>query len=734
MAKLRSALASAGPPFWAAWRGWGFRALWTFCLVLLLPATAAAQRPTRQVLLIHSFQRDFAPFDTIASEFKTGLSQASDDTIIFFDVTVSLSRSAEASSDTALLDYLTRSFAAERLDLVVALGGPATRFIQRHQQELFPTTPLLLAGVDERNVEYGLLSAKDAVVAVRNDLRRWAENILSLLPQTREIFVVVGSSMFERRWRDRMMTELVVLNGRVKVTYLDDLSFAEMLRRCRTLSPHSAVMFGLLWVDRAGVPMTEEQALPALHASCNAPIFGLHSTQVGRGTVGGSVMAIDRVADNVTEAARRILMGEPPTTVSPPTQLAEAHVFDARELRRWGISEARLPASSTVLFREPTVWQQYRWPIALALAVGLVQASLIGTLLANRVRRQRAERSLLESSRRLATILDTAGEGIVTLKEDGSIESMNAAAEALFGWTVAEVEGRHVHDLMPGIFTAPDGSGHPLLIGLREVTGRRRDGSTVPLEFTVRETALVSRHVFTCVVRDLTDRKLAESHERQFGQRLLHAQEDERARLARELHDDVSQRLAQLALDTSRPGEGSSRRGPAPSSNLHEVHQGLLRLSEDVHTLAYRLHPRFLAHLGLARALRTECERVARQHSLRVHASLESTGDSISKDAALCLFRVAQEALHNVARHSRANAVLVSMTDVADGVELVIQDHGVGFDVSLQNRTPSLGLASMRERVQAAGGWLKIESAPGRGTSITAWLPVEAASCKYASS
>ena len=601
-------------------------AVWALLLAVLLPATAAADRPTRQVLLLHSFQRDFAPFDRIARDFKTGLSQASADTIIFLDVSVSLSRSAEATHDGALVSYLTNSFATEKLDLVVAIGGPATRFIQRYRPSLFPNTPLLLAAVDERSLARDALTAIDAAVPVRNEPVRLVENILSLLPQTREIFVVVGSSMFERRWQASMEEELVTLNQRVRITYLNDLAFSEVLRRCQTLPPHSAVWYGLLWIDAAGVPLTEEQALPALRAVTNAPIFGLHSTQVGRGAVGGPVMAIDQVTSNAIDAARRILQGESPQALRYPAQGSDAIVFDFRELRRWNISEARLPAGAVVLFRELTAWHQYRWPMAIALTIGLLQASLIAGLLVHRVKRRHAERALVESGR------------------------------------------------------------------------------------------------------------VAETHARQFSQRLLRAQEDERARLARELHDDVTQRLTQLALDTGRAVDGPSTIEPVLPANLEEVRQGLFRLSEDVHTLAYRLHPRFLAHVGLARALKTECERLARQNAILVQTALESTAESVSQEAALCLFRIAQEALNNVVRHSGATSVVVSLRDVGNGIELSVRDYGVGFVLADQGRTPSLGLTSMRERLEAVGGQLTIESAPGWGTSIAAWLPVEMAACQRASS
>jgi signal transduction histidine kinase len=152
------------------------------------------------------------------------------------------------------------------------------------------------------------------------------------------------------------------------------------------------------------------------------------------------------------------------------------------------------------------------------------------------------------------------------------------------------------------------------------------------------------------VIRDITEQKHAEEALRNFSARLIGAQEEERARLARELHDDITQRLARLAIDVGRSEVGM----PAPplDETGRSVREELIRLSEDVHALSYRLHPSILEDLGLAAALKAEAERFERQRASAIELKVEALPDSVSSDAALCLFRVAQEALRNAARHS----------------------------------------------------------------------------------
>ena len=161
------------------------------------------------------------------------------------------------------------------------------------------------------------------------------------------------------------------------------------------------------------------------------------------------------------------------------------------------------------------------------------------------------------------------------------------------------------------------------------------------------------------------------------------------------------------------------------AETMRFVRDGLVSLSEDIHALSYRLHPSVLEDLGLAEALKAECERFSRQESVPTEVEVGLAPADIQPESALCVFRVTQEALRNVARHARARSVKVSVRPLDEGLQLAVVDDGVGFEPALQRERPSLGLASMRERVGLLGGELDIESAPGQGTTILVWLPLK---------
>jgi signal transduction histidine kinase len=677
-------------------------------LILMLSPFSADGADVKRVLLLHSSGRELGPFDVFTEGFREELDRQSAVPLQYYEASLEPPRAGP--SDEPVVHFLQSMFADRSPDLIVPIGGPASKFAVAYRQRLFPAAPMLLAAVDQRHLRSADLTSNDAVVAVMHDAGKAIEDIQTVLPKTRTVFVVIGDSPVERFWREDLGREFQRFQNQLTFIWGNDLSFAEMLKRCGTLPPNSAIFYALLSLDAAGFPQTEEDTLAELHKIANAPIFGVESSQLGLGIVGGPLMSMDDLSRNAAGAAIRILNRESPEGVRLPPQLPGPSLYDWRELRRWDIDENRLPPGSIVQFREPTLWQRYKWYVLAGALVCFVESVLIWSLLANLRKRRRAEHLLLESRNRLSAILETAGEGIMAVDDRGVVESVNAAAEKMFGFAAAEMIGHDVNTILP--------------VGLgEEVNCRRKDGSSFPVELERSEVVLDDRRIFTYFVRDMTERKRAEQMVLDFGKQLLRAQEAERARLARELHDDITQRLARLALDSGRVDfqEDKSTLGRA----MYEVHDEIVRLSEDVHALAYRLHPALLERLGLANALRVECEQFSRQEPTRVNIEIENVAVQLPQDLGLCLFRVTQEALRNVSRHARAATVDVSLRPSETGLRLTVKDNGVGFHSGEEQKRPSLGLASMRERVRLLGGRMTIESEPGRGTALDIWVPFQ---------
>ena len=222
---------------------------------------------------------------------------------------------------------------------------------------------------------------------------------------------------------------------------------------------------------------------------------------------------------------------------------------------------------------------------------------------------------------------------------------------------------------------------------------------------------------------DVTERRLAQEALSTVSQRLIDAQEEERRRLARELHDDISQRLGLLSLRLSEVTQAFLKPGEDVDRLLSLTRGEVANLVKDVHDLSHRLHPPRLEILGLAAAADALCDEFSSPMTMEVHFQSEGIPKRLPSRISLCLYRVLQEALQNAAKHSGARHVDVSLKAHADRIELTVEDTGGGFNVDDAARTRGLGLSSMKERIKGVHGQLVVDSEPQRGTAIRARVP-----------
>jgi len=204
---------------------------------------------------------------------------------------------------------------------------------------------------------------------------------------------------------------------------------------------------------------------------------------------------------------------------------------------------------------------------------------------------------------------------------------------------------------------------------------------------------------------------------------LIEAQEQERARIARELHDDLSQRMALLQIHLEQFQQDTTGLSFKARQQLHDIAEVSTEVSSSIHDLSHQLHPSKLDTLGLVASLAGLCREFSEQHNLQVQFFHHDIPGQIPKDVTLCLFRIVQEALHNVVKHSGASEATVQLSVHDDRIELAICDPGVGFNPESAKGDASLGLISMRERLRLVGGHLAVESEPSHGTRIHVGIP-----------
>jgi signal transduction histidine kinase len=209
---------------------------------------------------------------------------------------------------------------------------------------------------------------------------------------------------------------------------------------------------------------------------------------------------------------------------------------------------------------------------------------------------------------------------------------------------------------------------------------------------------------------------------RDISGRLIAAQEEERRRIARDLHDDFSQKLALLSIDLERLRQNPEAR--EVRQQILELCERAQEISSDVQQLSYQLHPSKLDRLGLVVALKSHCDEIKKHHELELSFIHHNVPARLPQEIALCVFRIVQEALRNIVRHSKAASALISLVGKDEAIHLTVSDSGIGFAVSSARSREGLGLISMEERLRLVGGEILIHSRPGRGTMIDVQIPL----------
>jgi PAS domain S-box-containing protein len=352
---------------------------------------------------------------------------------------------------------------------------------------------------------------------------------------------------------------------------------------------------------------------------------------------------------------------------------------------------------------------------------------------------ERTNAALIESEERFRTFLDHAANLAFIKTTDGRYLYANRRFREAFSLDQNSIVGKTDEELFPRV-QADQFRFHDLITleaGTAmefEETSLYVDGphTTIAVKFPMRDK---SGHVYGVggIVTDINERKRTEET-LQLQQKQLHdltaklikAQEDERQRIARELHDDVSQRLAALVLDVASLERHPPLLPELIGKSLEPVREQLEQLSDDLHNLAYKLHPSLLQHAGLQPAVEDHIREVTKRTGLSVSLKVHRMSGSLSLDHSTCLFRVLQESLQNVAKHACATEATVKLSGSSKGVGLSVTDNGKGFDASDKSaHHKGLGLTSMRQRLRLLNGFLRVHSRPAEGTKICAWVPVK---------
>ncbi len=577
------------------------------------PAAAAAQDGQKQVLVLYSTRRDAQIVVVGERELPRILGQGLAEGLDYYSETIDQGRFPDSLYQEALRDFLRVKYRGRRFDAVIAMSDLAVEFVGRSRSELFPDTPVVFfsGSADTQH-----LANSTGVVAPLHFAGTLAL-AAKLQPDIQQVFVICGADS-DQSYETLAREQFRPFEPGLTFTYLTGLPTQDLEARLATLPDHSIVYYLVVNRDGAGNSFHPLAYLDRLATVANAPVYSWVDSAMDHGIVGGHLKNLEAETAAVAELTLRVLRGEKADSI--PSQAPDLGVnqVDWRQMRRWGIPEARVPADTRIMFRELTTWDRYRVYIIGALAVLLAQAVLIAGLLVQRSRRRDAE---------------------------------------------AQVRGNQAE--------------------LRANVERIRD----------------------------------------LGARLLNAQDSERSRIARELHDDISQQMALLAIDLELLG-GAVRGETAGLAQ--EALSRAQNVARSVHDLSHRLHPARLRLIGLVAAL-SGLQRELSNSGVAIRFTHEDVPTDLPTELTVSIFRVVQEALQNALKYSGAHHISVHLSGRPDSLVLAVVDDGVGFDVQTA-WGKGLGLISMRERLEGIGGTLNLRSTPGAGVRLDVSVPLASGS------
>jgi len=443
------------------------------------------------------------------------------------------------------------------------------------------------------------------------------------------------------------------------------------------------------------------------------------------------IVLYNRAAEKVFGWPREQILRQPLEKLIPQ-RFRATHAEHVHKFGTTGVTSRRMGALS-VIYGLRASGEEF--PIDASISqLATPQGKLYTVILRDISLRLQAEERHARLAARLSGLLDSAMDAIITVDESQRIVLYNRAAEKIFGWTTEEALGQSLSRLMPERFR----SGHGAFVqrfGSTGVTsrrmgdntvvyGRRADGEEFPMEASISQLKTADGKLYTVILRDVTERVRAQEERSAFAAAAHAIREEEKTRVARELHDELAQSLTALKMDTIWVRDNAAESPQAVGPKLAEMLAMLDRAVASTRRIAADLRPLMLDDLGLVPAIEWLVSNFSQRSGVATTLKADEELE-LREPYATAVFRIVQESLVNVGKHAAATEATVSIEQVGDAVELVVQDNGKGFVTSAPRKPQSLGLLGLRERAQLLKGSFSIDSAPGEGTRVSVRIPMD---------
>jgi signal transduction histidine kinase len=383
-------------------------------LAILLPSGATrASGATRHVLILSGYNYTFPAATKVMDGIQKRLRERAPLEIVIDAEFLDLVRVTDPGHALRTANFVREKYAGDPPDAVVVVGGVTLHFVMQYRDIIAPTTPILFAGVAPASYAAERPPPEITGIITKLDLEKTIELAERLQPDARRLFVIAGSSAVEdRRWQEAARKAVMGHPRQFDTTYLFGLSYDELVAEVSKVPRDSIVVMLTFFADGAGKPFVPGEVAKEIARISPAPVYGPYDTYIGNGVVGGFVETFESLGNVAADLVLEVLAGKDPATIPAHTNPAQAFRVDARAMDRFGLNQSNLPPGSTVLFKEPSLWDQHRtFILATALVVAL-QSLVLAALLSQRLRRRQVEVSLKESEDRMTFTAASVNVGL----------------------------------------------------------------------------------------------------------------------------------------------------------------------------------------------------------------------------------------------------------------------------------------------------------------------------------
>ncbi len=388
--------------------------LLSIALALWAASAWPALGATRHIVMLFDERPELPGLAAIDAEFVKTLTAGSEDRFEIYREAMDLSRFQTAGHDSFLLDKLRTKYASKKIDVVVALLGPALDFLLRHGDAIFPGVPVVFCGFDRWELGERQLPQHVSGVFLRREFAPTLDVVLRIHPDTERAVIVAGAGEFDARLVEQMRSEFRPYEQRLAFTYLTGRPLPDTLAAIRALPPRTIVLFSTFFRDGSGQSFIPHDLVPIMSAAATVPMYGFVDQYLGRGLVGGNFYSLATQGSEAAKKVKDVLAGGESAEPRFSALVFTKKIFDWRQMQRWGIAESRLPAGSEIQFRTPTLWDQYWREILLIAFAVLLQSALISWLVYEHRRRQIAEALSLQRVNELARVSRFATAGALS--------------------------------------------------------------------------------------------------------------------------------------------------------------------------------------------------------------------------------------------------------------------------------------------------------------------------------